>query len=54
MIPNAITFTCSECGGPAAVVDGEIQRDCGHETAPIEANLSATVYSVGGLTNAAQ
>jgi hypothetical protein len=49
-----ITFTCSECGGPAAVVDGDIQRECGHEMASIEAHMSATVYSAGGLTNAAK
>lgn len=42
-------FRCAECSTPAQVLqDGKIVRRCDHETAPVVAEVAATVYGLGG------
>lgn len=44
------TFTCSACGKPVLVLeDGSKVKKCDHKDAPIHANLTATLYSKGGV-----
>jgi hypothetical protein len=42
-------YKCKECSGPAEMVDGKINRDCGHNEAGITADISATLYGVGSM-----
>lgn len=37
-------FSCSECGAPILILDGNVTRHCQHDHAPIIANLTATAY----------
>jgi hypothetical protein len=40
-----IALRCAQCGKPVLFVEGKgFQRDCGHETASVLADLKATVY----------
>lgn len=38
------SFTCSQCGAPAQMIDGSISRSCSHEGAGVAADLTATAY----------
>ena len=40
-------YVCGECNEPVLVVDGDLYRPCGHNEAPVLANLEALVYGRG-------
>ena len=40
-------YLCFECNEPVFFVDGIIYRPCGHDDAPVLANLQAVVYGQG-------
>ena len=38
--PNT-SYACEVCDGPAAIVEGVVARACGHDNAPVRAQLHA-------------
>lgn len=44
-----VVYRCAQCKAPANVTDGLIVRDCGHDTAGVTADLSATMKGIGSL-----
>jgi hypothetical protein len=40
-------YLCAQCNEPVFFVEGIIYRPCGHEDAPVLANLQAMVYGKG-------
>jgi hypothetical protein len=46
---EAQTYKCAECGRPATVENGEIERTCEHADAGVAADMEAVAYGVGGM-----
>ena len=40
-------YLCSLCNEPVFFIEPHIYKPCGHKSAPVLANLSATAYGAG-------